>query len=53
MKIKKRIDLPLSRIDREVLRQRALKELLLEVRNGAMISPIIFKIEQLYKVNED
>jgi len=46
-----RIDLPISKIDRAAERQRTLKEILINIRNGAMISPAIFAIEQLYRPN--
>jgi len=38
----------LTKIEREADRQRELKQLLINVRNGAMITPVIYKIEQMY-----
>lgn len=46
--MKKIIKHSVSKIDREAERQRTLKEILINVRNGAMITPAIFVIEQLY-----
>lgn len=40
-----------NNVEQSALRQRALKEILTNIRNGAMISPAIFAIEQLYKPN--
>lgn len=37
-----------NKLERTAARQRALKQILLNIRNGAMITPAIWAIEQLY-----
>lgn len=43
----------ISKADIVFQRQLKLKELLIRVRNGGMITPVIFEIEQLYGKETD